>query len=441
MVDPGRRAGGFVVTPFTRLARTHGVLVAGDALVALALAGSLFFSIDPDAARDRVALYLAFTMAPFALLAPLIGPAIDRARGGRRAMVITTAAVRAVASVLMVGNLDSLFLFPLAFTTLVAGKGYQVARSALVPALVPRRDDLVKANSRLALLSGVAGALAFVPGGLLLGIGGSEWVMGFSALVFCAGTLLALRLESAAVAPKPADDSERAELRGVGIIAAASSMGVLRGVVGFVVFLLAFHLRAIEAATIWFGVLVGASTVGNLAGAYIAPLLRRRLREELVLLGVLVGTSVVGAGVAAMGGLGAAALLSFSVGLAAGAGKMSFDAIVQRDAPDANQGRSFARFETRFQLVWVGAALVPTVLPFDVLSVRLGYIVIAVVTGFAAFTYAAALRAMARGERPEKVRLPVRLPAPSWVGRARSGARRRADTVRRRVARSTVDDG
>ena len=56
--------------------------VAGDALIALALAGSLFFDIDPNAARWKVALYLALTMAPFAVVAPLIGPALDRLGAG-----------------------------------------------------------------------------------------------------------------------------------------------------------------------------------------------------------------------------------------------------------------------------------------------------------------------------------------------------------------------
>ena len=40
----------------------------------------------------------------------------------------------------------------------------------------------------------------------------------------------------------------------------------------------------------------------------------------------------------------AAALLSFGVGLASNAAKQAFDALVQRDAPDANRGRAFARF-------------------------------------------------------------------------------------------------
>ena len=45
-----------------------------------------------DDSRGRVALYLALTMAPFAIVAPLLGPAIDRAKGGRRLMIIGTAA-------------------------------------------------------------------------------------------------------------------------------------------------------------------------------------------------------------------------------------------------------------------------------------------------------------------------------------------------------------
>ena len=45
-----------------------------------------------------MALYLALTMAPFAVVAPLIGPALDRMRGGRRLMVIGANALRAVSA-------------------------------------------------------------------------------------------------------------------------------------------------------------------------------------------------------------------------------------------------------------------------------------------------------------------------------------------------------
>jgi hypothetical protein len=74
---------------------------------------------------------------------------------------------------------------------------------------------------------------------------------------------------------------------------------------------------------------------------------------------------------------------------------MAFDAIVQRDAPDANQGRSFARFETRFQLVWVAGAVLPVAIP---LPAGIGLVLIAGVAGFAAFTYLGGLRTARRGQ-------------------------------------------
>ena len=50
--------------------------------------------------------------------------------------------------------------------------------------------------------------------------------------------------------------------------------------------------------------------------------------------------------------------------LASGIGRMAFDSIVQRDAPDANQGRAFAQFETRFQLSWAVAGVIPVLFTF-----------------------------------------------------------------------------
>lgn len=236
----------FIVSPFARLARTHALLVAGDALIALALAGSLFFSIDPNDARWRVGLYLLLTMAPFAVVAPLIGPYLDRILGGRRWMIIASGATRAVIALVMIRHLDSLFLFPEAFAMLVLGKGYHVAKSAMVPTTVRTDDDLLKANSKLSLLSGIAGAVALVPGGIFLWLGGSQWVCGLAAVVFAASAVVGMRLPSAVVATDPADETERAELRGSGILLAASAMGLLRGLVGFLTFFLAFNLRGTQ---------------------------------------------------------------------------------------------------------------------------------------------------------------------------------------------------
>jgi hypothetical protein len=411
-----------VPPPFARLARAHALSTAGDTLVAIALAGSLFFSISPDAARARVALYLVLTMAPFAVVAPLIGPWIDRKAGGRRSMVVLSAAARAGVCLLMVDDIDSVLLFPEAFAVLVLGKGYQVARASLVPGLVRDESQLVEANSKLVLISGVVGFGAAVPGVALLQLGPS-WVLGLATVVFAAGTISAYRIPRTRVALDRVNPLERAELRGAGILLAASAMAVLRAVVGFLAFLVAFALRADGVPAWWFGVVVAASAIGALIGAGAAPRLRRAVPEERILLGCLVVTAVAALGLLGMGGRLSAALLAAVVGLSASAGKLCFDSIVQRDAPDANQGASFARFEARFQLVWVAGAFLPVVLP---IPLALGYVCIGAITAVAAFLYAtgrrmstdrltstvAAGRAAAIRRRAERATRPAPPPAP-----------------------------
>ena len=379
---PPRRPG--VPAPFARLARAHALVVAGDTLVALALAGSLFFSISPDAARSNVALYLLLTMAPFAVVAPLIGPWIDRAEGGRRTMVLLSAAARAVLCVLMIDDLNSVLLFPEALAVLVLGKGYGVARASLVPGLVRDESELVEANSKLLLIGGIVGFAAAGPGLGLYQLG-PGWVLVGAAIVFALGAVAATRIPATRVATAAAGPVEKAELRGAGIFLAASAMGVLRGIVGFLSFHLAFWLRDDGAATVWFGVVLGASAIGSLVGAAVAPVLRKVVREERILLGCVAGTAVAALGLTQTGGRLSAALLAATVGLAASAGKLCFDAIVQRDAPDANQGRSFARFETRFQLAWVAGAFLPVVVS---IPLGAGYVGIAVVAAVAAVLYA-----------------------------------------------------
>ncbi|HUF34040.1 MAG TPA: MFS transporter [Acidimicrobiales bacterium] len=396
---PSPTPGATATAPFARLARAHAFSSAGDTLIAMALAGSLFFSISPDAARTRVALYLVLTMAPFAVVAPLIGPWIDRKEGGRRSMVVLSAAIRAVLCLVMADSLDSLLLFPLAFAVLVLGKGYQVARVSLVPGLVRDESELVEANSKLTLISGIVGFIAAIPGVVLLQLG-SPWVLLLAALVFCAGTVAATRIPPTAVAPEVAGPEERAELRSAGILLAASAMAVLRGVVGFLAFFAAFYLRGDDAPAWWFGVVLGASAVGALLGASVAPFVRRHIREERILLSMLALVSFGALLALNTSGRESVALLAGLVGVAASAGKLSFDSIVQRDAPDANQGRSFARFETRFQLVWVAGAFLPVVIP---LPLGVGYTGMAVTTAVAAFLYATGRKLSA----PARVRASV----------------------------------
>ncbi len=90
-----------------------------------------------------------------------------------------------------------------------------------------------------------------------------------------------------------------------------------------------------------------------------------------------------------------AMLLSFLLGTTSGTAKQSFDALVQRDAPDANRGRSFARFETRFQLAWVLGAAVPLLAGRCPSSS--GYLIIGGAMAVAMVSYWIGQRRVARG--------------------------------------------
>ncbi|MEW6152762.1 MAG: MFS transporter [Actinomycetota bacterium] len=376
---------------------THCLSVAGDTLITLALAGSLFFSISPSAARGRVAAYLLLTMAPFAIIAPLLGPALDRSRGGRRTMLILAAVSRAAVCLSMATHVDSAWVFPEAFALLVLAKAHMITKSALVPATVADNSELVEANSRLAVLSAVTGFVVALPGIAILRIGflGSPWALRLAAVAFVAAAFAAARIARPPKSHEPIAESPvaKAELHSASIRLSVTAMAVLRAVVGLMTFLVAFAFRREDAPAWWFGAVLATSVVGNFAGAAVAPWLRRHLREERILLGALALVTVTAFFAARAGGLGAIAALAAVLGLAAGAGKLAFDSIVQRDAPDAVRGRTFARFETRFQLVWVVGAAVPVVLT---LSASTGMDLIAVASAAAFTTYVGGLAATHR---------------------------------------------
>lgn len=403
-----RGAEAFVISPFMRLARVHALGAASDAAIAVTLAGSIFFSISPDDSRGRVALYLALTMAPFAIVAPLLGPAIDRTKGGRRLMIITTAFVRAVLAFLMISNIDSLWLFPLAFAILVFQKGYSVAKSAVVPALVRSEHDLISANSRLALLSAVASMVGAVVAGVLSLVGGPEFAAGVAAAGFIVTAALATKLPGVVVAAESTSPLEKAELRHTPVLLAAYATACLRGIVGFVTFMLAFEFRGgsegIDISTLgsaaggstattrgidiagdpaapaWhFGVVLVLAGLGALLGARIAPQVRERIPEERMLQTVLAAIAAAALFAAFSFDLFGAAVLSFVVAAGAATGKLAFDSLVQRAAPDANYGRSFARFEARFQFAWVVGAFVPAVIPLNLAVGGTGVALVAVV--------------------------------------------------------------
>lgn len=377
------------MSPFARLAVAHGASVMGDAAVTVSLAGSIFFTVPGAEARPRVLLFLALTMAPFAVVAPLVGPALDRSKGGRRLVVFAAALGRAGVVLLMLENLDNLLLYPLAFGILVLGKAHTIAKSALVPALVTHPRELVEANSRIALVSGVAGTLGGAPAALLYKLLGAPWSLGLAMLLYLGAAVLSLRIPRAQTAATPVSKLEQAELRTPSVIFASTSMSVIRGAVGFITFLLAFALKRAGEPAWFYGAVIVASIAGNLVGALVAPPLRKKVREEWILTAAALVPAVVLLVAARSSGRWAMLAAALAVAVGTQCGKLSFDSLVQRDAPDAARGRNFARFETQFQLAWVLGALIPVALN---LSERLGMFMLAVVLGFVGLSYIGGLR-------------------------------------------------
>ena len=379
-------------TPFASLARAYAANLAGDAFVAVALAGSLFFTVPAESARPNVALYLFVTMTPFALVAPVLGPALDRAKTRRVTVAIAVSIGRAVLCLLMARHLHTLLLYPEAFGVLVLMKGFQVTKSSLVPAVVSGRDELVRANSRLTLAGVFGGAIAGLVAVGVLKLFGASGVLVVGALVYVLAARLVANVPTT-VAPDVASGQAPSDTRSVhiaGVRLAVVAMAVLRGGVGFLTFLLAFALKRDGEPAWFYGLVIVLSSLGGLVGAIAAPRMRTMLREEAV----LVVSLAVPAAAAVMGarsqGRVAALVVAFALGLGASAGRAGFDSLVQRDAPDTLWGRSFARYEAYFQLAWVLGAAIPVAVS---ISPGIGLMVLALGLGAGAFIYLAGLAA------------------------------------------------
>ncbi len=328
--------------------------------MAIALADSLFLSISPDAARSRVVLFLAVSMAPFVVIAPLIGPVIDRMRGGQRMVAMLVSVLRAVVLVSMAFTLDSLTLFPIAFAALILGKTYAISKSALVPVTVTDPEKLVEANSRLGVVAGIAG-FAVVPVAALLQWIDSRAALFLGAAAFLAAAANARRLPPTVIADRPPGRLETEELHSPEVASAAMAMRTLRGSVGFMFFHLAFWLRSEIAGTAWFALAIAVSSVATMGANLVAPRVKRIARHETMLFAALVAIAVAGMGAAWWNRVAAGVFLAAVVNAAAAIGRLAFEATVQEGAPDANRGRAFARFETHNQLAWVIGGLVPVV--------------------------------------------------------------------------------
>ncbi|GAA4609235.1 MFS transporter [Actinoallomurus liliacearum] len=400
-------AGGAGGSGLGALIELNALNSAGDALIAVALAGTMFFNLDVQQARGQVALYLLVTMAPFALVAPLIGPVLDHMRHARRIAIAGTMLARGLLCWGMAGAVlhkDPVTLMPAAFGALVLSKAFGVSRNAVTPRVLPPGLALVTANARASFTGLVAASIMAPLGAGLVAVANAGWALRAATVLFMVGAISAMRLPShvdtpeADVAQARSEEGEatggaeeRTDGRGrwrtllrVGPVVAEAMLAnaALRAFSGFLILYLAFLLRTkgfVDAVSpnIALGMLAAAAGAGGLAGTGLGALVKARAPRAIVF-GTLLAATVTAAVCAAFFGLIAALVVAFVGALGQSLGKLGLDAIVQREVGEEIRSSTFAVTETVHQLVWVVGGL--TGLGMSIVAAN-GHIALAVVAG------------------------------------------------------------
>ncbi|PWU44570.1 MFS transporter [Micromonospora globispora] len=368
-----------------RLFDLHALSCAGDTLIAIGLAGTIFFNVPLGEARNKVALYLLVTMVPFAMLAPVVGPLLDHFRHGRRYALAATMLGRAFLAWLISDYIGGFGLYPAAFGVLALSRAYGVARSAAVPRLLPEGLGLSQAGARASVYGTVAGALV-APIGVAAFWLGPQWPLRVASVIFLVGMVISLRLPPKADSeppervPRPLRalrrrDGDRPLGRGrpAGRLVIATLIGAaaLRGLYGFLLLFLAFALKAGDLTTDFFGrELRDQAALGLIGGAlavgsFLATAVGTRLHIHRP-------TAIQSSGMIIVAGVAVLAALKFSLPLVAllclvtalisGIAKLAVDASIQERIPERLRASSFAHSETALVLAFVaggGLGLVP----------------------------------------------------------------------------------
>ena len=370
---------------------------AVDSAMAVALANTLFFAAASGESKSKVALYLLITIAPFAVIAPLIGPALDRLQHGRRVALALSFALRTALAVVLIMNYDgatgsfpSWVLYPCALAMMVFSKSFSVLRSAVTPRVMPPTIDLVRVNSRLTVFGLLGGTIAggAVAGGVefacthLFKLPGALFVV---IAVTIAGALLSMRIprwvevttgEVPATLSYRRDDgslprSRPKEVKKVGgtlrqplgrnIITSLWGNCTIKVMVGFLFLYPAFVAKAHQASG-WvqlgmLGLIGAAAAIGNFAGNFTSARLQLG-RPAVLVVRCTVAVCAAALTAALAGTLVAAAIATLVTSGSSAIAKASLDASLQDDLPEESRASGFGRSESTLQLAWVlGGAL------------------------------------------------------------------------------------
>lgn len=365
---------------------------AVDAAVAVALANTLFFAAATAESKTNVALYLIITVAPFAVVAPVIGPMLDRLQRGRRAALAISFAGRAVLAVVMAFNYENWLLYPAALGAMVLSKTFSVLKAAVTPRVLPSAITLVTTNSRLTTFGLIAGGVA---GGVAAGVAAlwdSPGALIFTALLGVAGTVVCLRIprwvESTAgevAATLRTTARGRRTPMGRHVTVALWGTGAVRVLTGFLTLYVAFVVREQSETDparqlLLIGIVGAAAGIGSFTGNA-AGSRRQFLKSDAVIMSCAGAAVAVSAVAALLPGIATAALVGLIGAAASALAKVCLDAVIQRDLPEESRASAFGRSETVLALAWVFGGAIGVLLPHD--TFWLGFAVIAGVVALA----------------------------------------------------------
>ncbi|OMB97246.1 hypothetical protein A5733_10930 [Mycobacterium sp. NS-7484] len=392
---------------------------AVDAAMAVALANTLFFAAASGESKSKVALYLLITIAPFAVIAPLIGPALDRLQHGRRMALAASFALRTALIVVLIANYDgatgsypSWVLYPCALGMMVLSKSFSVLRSAVTPRVLPPSIDLVRVNSRLTTFGLLGGTV--VGGGIAAG---AEYLFNVAQLpgalyvvvaVTVAGAVLSMRIPKwvevtegevpttlsyhgqsggGAGELRRHPDKPKAERQPLGrnTITALWGNCTIKVMVGFLFLYPAFVAKSHDASgweqLLILGLIGAAAGVGNFGGNIAAARLKLGHPAQLVVRAATAVT-VVALAAALTGNLLVAAGATLVTSAASAIAKASLDASLQDDLPEASRASAFGRSESVLQLAWVAGGATGVLIYTD-LSVGFTTITAVLILGLA----------------------------------------------------------
>jgi MFS family permease len=372
-------------------ALTYAVMLnyAADAAMAVALANTLFFSAATGESQGKVALYLLITVAPFALIAPVIGPALDRIQRGRRIALAAACVLRVFLSIIMALHFDDWGLYPAALGSMVLSKSFTVLKSAITPRVLPPEITLSKTNARMTVFGLAAGGVFGAVAAGFAQLFDSPGALWFTAVLCLANGWLCLRIPAwvevteGEVPTSLGTTTKKARRQPLGrhVVVSLWGNGTIRMLTGFLTLFAAFVVRAQTEGDagkqlLLLGVIAAAAGIGSFLGNAVGARLHFGNPDQVVI--ACLGASLTVALLAAvLPGLVTAAVVGLVGATASGLAKISLDAVIQDDLPEESRASAFGRSETILQLTWVFGGALGVLLPatywigFAVLSVLL----------------------------------------------------------------------